>query len=259
MVREGECESELGDIVLRREETRFFKWVKDNIAPAVESISTAPHITPDARGLLRPKIYPNRQAGSLGVLGGFVPATERSSSDGVSHDSGMGQSPEPSMFVFSSDYGQGSGKTETWPIGRVWSGASTDYEDNWQNISEENHVERLDWHSRVYLFDNVKFGGSAIEAAVTSEALAGHKMFVGTVKRPGASATFLITFNLPGDVERLGAAFPIIIKLGRPEAGRLCRMVAGVHPRKPNATDLGSFGSSTTRPNGSIDSKNHDR
>jgi hypothetical protein len=62
-----------------------------------------------------------------------------------------------------------------------------------------------------------KFGGAAIEAAVTSEFLTGHKMFVGTVKRPN-DATFFVTFNLP-EMSRDLAERSVLIKLGPPKAG----------------------------------------
>jgi hypothetical protein len=124
------------------------------------------------------------------------------------------------MFVFASDYGQGSGKTETAKaIGRLWGGGTAlDYEDNWQNISKRI-MSSDDWLSRVFLFDNIKgkFGGSAIESAVTAEFLTGHKMFVGTVKRPN-DATFFLTFNLP-EMTRDLAQRSIIIKIGKPQAG----------------------------------------
>ena len=260
----GECESKLGDTLSCVTKTEFFKWVKDNIPPAYESISQLPHV-PQMPGVYYvPQDLPEPTGEALSeFLGRLNPATE--------HDRrlmlaclmtpGWGGPPGARpVFVFSSDYGQGSGKTETAKaIGRVWGGASTlDYEDNWQNISKRI-MSSDDWLSRVYLFDNVKgkFGGSAIEAAVTSEALTGHKMFVGTVKRPN-DATFLITFNLP-EMSRDLAQRAIIIKLGRPKPGDFVEWSQEFirENRMQLISDLLDL--LRRAPNGSIDSKNRDR
>lgn len=220
----GDCESELGDTLSCVTKTEFFKWVKDNITPAYESISELPHVPQMPGVYYLPKNLPEPTGEALAAfMERLNPATEQDRRLMLACllTPGWGGPPGARpVFVFASDYGQGSGKTETAKaIGRVWGGASTlDYEDNWQSISKRI-MSSEDWLSRIYLFDNVKgkFGGSAIEAAVTSEALTGHKMFVGTVKRPN-DATFLITFNLP-EMSRDLAQRAIIIKLGRPKPG----------------------------------------
>ena len=220
----GDCESELGDTLSSVTKTEFFKWVKDNISPAYDSIADLPHVPPRAGIYYLPTELPKPTGERLNeFLASLNPATEidRKLILAAMMTPGWGgPAGARPVFVIASDYGQGSGKTETAKaIGRVWGGAaSLYYEDNWQSISKRI-MSSDDWLSRVFLFDNVKgkFGGAAIEAAVTSENLTGHKLFVGTVKRPN-DATFLITFNMP-EMTRDLAQRAIIIKLGKPRSG----------------------------------------
>lgn len=220
----GDCESELGDTLSAVTKTEFFKWVKDNIEPCYDSVAELPHVPPRQGLYYLPIELPDPTGSCLQeFISRLNPATDidRQLMIAAMMTPGWGGPPGARpVFVFSSDYGQGSGKTETAKaIGRIWGGASTlDYEDNWQNISKRI-MSSDDWLSRVFLFDNVKgkFGGAAIEAAVTSENLTGHKMFVGTVKRPN-DATFIVTFNLP-EMSRDLAERAVVIKLGPPKAG----------------------------------------
>lgn len=220
----GDCESELGDTLSTVTKSEFFKWIRDNAEPSYEGVSELPHV-PELPGMFYvPCDLPKPTGECLDkFVSAFNPATEvdRQLMIAALMTPGWGGSPGARpMFVFSSDYGQGAGKTATAKaVGSVWGGsAPLDYEDNWQNISKRI-MSSEDWLSRVFLFDNVKgkFSGSAIEAAVTSEYLTGHKMFVGTVKRPN-DATFFITFNMP-EMSRDLAQRAIIIKLGPPRSG----------------------------------------
>jgi len=220
----GDCESELGDTLSAVTKTEYFKWIKDNITPAYDSISELPHVPPRPGIYYLPVELPKPTGEKLNeFLAALNPATEtdRKLILAALMTPGWGGPPGARpVFVIASDHGQGSGKTETAKaIGRVWGGAAPlDYEDNWQSISKRI-MSSDDWLSRVFLFDNVKgkFGGAAIEAAVTSENLTGHKLFVGTVKRPN-DATFLITFNMP-EMTRDLAQRAVIIKLGQPRVG----------------------------------------
>ena len=220
----GECETETGDTLSSITKSEFYKWVKDNCEPSYDAVSEYPHVPQRPSTYYLPIELPEPTGEALAeFMAALNPETEsdRKLMLAAMMTPGWGGPPGARpMFVFSSDHGQGSGKTETAKaIGRIWGGSATlDYEDNWQNITKRI-MSSDDWLSRVYLFDNIKgkFGGSAIESAVTSEFLTGHKMFVGTVKRPN-DATFMLTFNMP-EMSRDLAQRAVIIKLGRPNTG----------------------------------------
>jgi len=220
----GECETIQGDTLSAITKTEFFRWVKDNMEPSYDGVSEYPHVPPRRSTFYIPTELPEPTGECLNeFVNALNPATENDRKlmlAAMMTPGWGGASGARPMFVFTSDYGQGSGKTETAKaIGRIWGGSATlDYEDNWQNISKRI-MSSDDWLSRVFLFDNIKgkFSGSAIEAAVTSEFLTGHKMFVGTVKRPN-DATFMLTFNLP-EMSRDLAQRAVIVKVGKPLAG----------------------------------------
>ena len=220
----GECETLQGDTLSAITKTEFFRWVKDNMEPSYEGVSEYPHVPPRPSTFYLPTVLPEPTGKCLDeFVAALNPATENDRKlmmAAMMTPGWGGASGARPMFVFTSDYGQGSGKTETAKaIGRIWGGSATlDYEDNWQNISKRI-MSSDDWLSRIFLFDNIKgkFSGSAIEAAVTSEYLTGHKMFVGTVKRPN-DATFMLTFNLP-EMSRDLAQRSVIVKVGKPSAG----------------------------------------
>jgi len=220
----GECETMQGDTLSAMTKTEFFRWVKDNIEPSYDGVSEYPHVPPRRSTYYIPTQLPEPTGECLEkFIQALNPATELDRNLMLAcamTPAWGGPSGARPMFVFTSDYGQGSGKTETAKaIGRIWGGsACLDYEDNWQNISKRI-MSSNDWLSRVFLFDNIKgrFGGSAIESAVTAEWLTGHKMFVGTVKRPN-DATFMLTFNLP-EMSRDLAQRAVIIKVGKPCSG----------------------------------------
>lgn len=217
----GECEAE--DHGQRTAVTKgeFFDWMKDNAEPSFETVTNMPHV-PERPGVYyMPCPLPPPTGEALRIfLNALNPATEldRTLMLAAMLTPGWGGPPGARpVFVFSSDHGQGSGKTETAKaIGRIWGGAiPLNYEDDWSTITK-SITSSDDWLARVFLFDNVKgkFGGSAIEAAVTSERISGHKMYVGTVARPN-DATFFITFNMP-EMSRDLAQRAVIIKLGPP-------------------------------------------
>ena len=220
----GECETLQGDTLSSITKSEFYRWVKDNVEPSYDGVSEYPHVPPRPSTFYIPTELPEPNGECLDTfIAALNPATEidRRLMVAAMMTPGWGGPPGARpMFVFASDYGQGSGKTETAKgIGRLWGGSTAlDYEDNWQNISKRI-MSSDDWLSRVFLFDNIKgkFGGSAIEAAVTAEYLTGHKMFVGTVKRPN-DATFFLTFNMP-EMSRDLAQRAIIIKIGKPRSG----------------------------------------
>lgn len=125
------------------------------------------------------------------------------------------------MFVITSDHGMGSGKTETAKaLGRIWGGATPiQYEDNWSAVCK-SIMSSDGWLSKCFLFDNIKgrFGGAAIESAVTSDRISGHRMYHGTVERYN-DATFYLTFNVP-ELTRDLAARSVIIKIGKQKRGQ---------------------------------------
>lgn len=217
----GECESESRDTRTAVSKTEFYDWLKDNAEPSFETVTNMPHV-PERPGVYyMPCPLPPPTGEALRVfLQALNPATEtdRVLMLAAMLTPGWGGPPGARpIFVFASDYGQGSGKTETAKaIGRLWGGAvPLNYEDDWGTITK-GIMSSDDWLSRVFLFDNVKgkFGGSAIEAAVTSERISGHKMYTGTVSRPN-DATFFITFNMP-EMSRDLSQRAVIIKLGPP-------------------------------------------
>ncbi len=217
----GECEAPDGSVLTAVSKSEMFEWLKSNCTPNYETVSEYPHVPPRPNVCYLPIDLPPATGHRLQeLLDELNPETEldRHLLLATMMTPGWGGPPGARpIFVISSDYGQGAGKTETAKaIGRIWGGAAPlDYEDSWQNICKRI-MSSDDWLSRVYLFDNVKgkFGGAAIEAAVTSERISGHKMYVGTVQRPN-DATFIITFNLQ-ELSRDIAQRSIIIKLGRP-------------------------------------------
>jgi hypothetical protein len=217
----GECEAEDRSTRTAVTKGEFYDWLKDNAEPSFETVTNMPHV-PERPGVYYmpcPLPVPTGEALRI-FLNALNPATEldRTLMLAAMLTPGWGGPPGARpVFVFSSDYGQGSGKTETAKaIGRIWGGAiPLNYEDDWSTITK-SITSSDDWLARVFLFDNVKgkFGGSAIEAAVTSERISGHKMYVGTVARPN-DATFFITFNMP-EMSRDLAQRAVIIKLGQP-------------------------------------------
>lgn len=121
------------------------------------------------------------------------------------------------MFVFSADH-TGAGKTETAKLmGEIWGGAAQlDYSDSWTNMmkslfSSEEH------NARILLFDNVKgrFGGSALESAITAKNIGGWKSYVGHITRPNTTTIYL-TFNMPEMTHDL-AERAITIHMGQPD------------------------------------------
>lgn len=121
------------------------------------------------------------------------------------------------LFIFTSDYGQGSGKTETAKlIGNVWGGAvALDASLPWETLTK-SIMSSPDYLSRCFLFDNLKgrFSAASIEAGITAQRISGHRMYHGTVTRPN-DATFMVTYNMP-ELSRDLAQRAIVIKLGKP-------------------------------------------
>ena len=131
------------------------------------------------------------------------------------------------LFVFSSDWGQGSGKTETAKaIASIWGGAPfLSTQDSWESVMK-GLFSSSDWNARVAIFDNVRgrFGGADIESAITSPKLQGWKSYVGQVSRKN-DITFFLTYNLP-EMSRDLAERSIIIKVGKPRPGRFVQWVS---------------------------------
>lgn len=123
------------------------------------------------------------------------------------------------VFLFSADQ-TGAGKTETAKaFGEVWGGAAAlDYTSTWESVMK-SLFSSSDWNSRIILFDNVKgrFGGAALEAAVTSKKLSGWKTYVGQMSRLN-TATIYCTFNMPEMTHDL-AERSVTIRMGKPDYG----------------------------------------
>lgn len=218
---EGEAESVDGKPASPITKREFYMWCKDNIDPCYQTIATLPHHPPRPGTYYLPCNLPAPTGERLAeLLERLNPETELDRSLMLAAlltpgwGGPLGARP---MFIFASDYGQGSGKTETAKaIGRVWGGAiPLDYDDDWANVCKRI-MSSNDSLARVFLFDNVRgrFGTAAIEAAVTSESITGHRMYVGTINRPN-DATFFLTFNMP-ELTRDVAQRAVIIKMGRP-------------------------------------------
>lgn len=103
------------------------------------------------------------------------------------------------LFVFTSKYGRGAGKTATASaIGDIWGGGVLlNARDNWQDICKRI-MSSNEREARVFIFDNVKgqFGGEGIEAATTAKWITGWRTYVGSISRPN-DATYFVTFNSP--------------------------------------------------------------
>jgi hypothetical protein len=218
---EGEAESVDGKPASPVTKREFFMWCKDNVDPCYQTIATLPHHPPRPGTYYLPCNLPAPTGERLAeLLDRLNPETELDRSLMLAAlltpgwGGPLGARP---MFIFASDYGQGSGKTETAKaIGRVWGGAiPLDYDEDWANVCKRI-MSSNDSLARVFLFDNVRgrFGTAAIEAAVTSESITGHRMYVGTINRPN-DATFFLTFNMP-ELTRDVAQRAVIIKMGRP-------------------------------------------
>jgi hypothetical protein len=118
-------------------------------------------------------------------------------------------------FIFSSDHGQGSGKTETAKaITRVWGGAITvKKNEDWERVcgrllGDESMAKRA------ILIDNVKgkLSGGDIEGAITAEVIDGHKMYYGQASRPNLF-TWVITTHVPS-LSRDLTGRSVIVKVG---------------------------------------------
>lgn len=120
-------------------------------------------------------------------------------------------------FVFASDFGRGTGKTETAElIAAIWGGriTTTADKDDWKQ-ARSRLLDNTSAGDRVVLIDNVKhkLAGGDLESMITTPIIDGHKMYVGQCRRPNY-LTFIITANRPrlsADIADRG----VLVKFGK--------------------------------------------
>lgn len=121
------------------------------------------------------------------------------------------------MFLLSSAYGMGAGKTATARAIALLVGGETmvPLQDSWVETCKQIASEPRGF-SRALLFDNIKgkFEGSALEAAVTARQLSGWKAYHGTISVPNVSCLF-VTANMP-ELSKDIAERSVIIRIGAP-------------------------------------------
>ena len=104
------------------------------------------------------------------------------------------------MFVLRSRHGRATGKTTTADIAVKLAGLAADAsaKEDWEKIARKL-VDSNGMNGRVVRIDNVKGGrlsSAEFESAITSEEIAGHRMYKGSARRQN-NLTWIMTANTP--------------------------------------------------------------
>lgn len=181
----------------------FYEHLKDTAQPHYDATEVLPHCPPADRTWYAPCILP---ASDRGILDDLVDRLNYE----TAIDRGLmlaavltlfwggpcGQRP---AFLFSSQYGAGSGKTASAEmIARVAGGTILLGKDETPDQLTKRLLSDSALAKRVVLADNIKgkMDVAGIEAMVTAGEISGHRMYHGHATRPNR-LTWIITANVP--------------------------------------------------------------
>jgi len=218
-----EAEDQLtGDVRNPPTKGEFFASMKAKATPNYESIEFLPHEPPRQNCYYQPMRLPRATGDALKELREHLNAETDLDRDlmiacflTMAWGGPPGRRP---AFVYTSDHGQGSGKTRTvLLLAEPWGGAFTAGEhEDWETVRTRLLDDRA-LRQRAVIIDNVrgKLARSGLEAAVTSEVIDGKRMYLGQFSRPNI-LTWLITANTPALSKDL-ADRSVVIKVGKPK------------------------------------------
>ncbi|GIW77976.1 MAG: hypothetical protein KatS3mg104_3039 [Phycisphaerae bacterium] len=137
------------------------------------------------------------------------------------------------MFVITSDYGRGTGKTTTAEvISEIWGGAFYMYPSESWDQAKKRLMSDEAMRKRCVILDNVRgiLQGTDIESAITAQYIDGWRPYFGHLSRPN-NLTWFVTLNAPSLSEDV-ADRSIIIKMGEQKYEHDFRTWALEHIRK---------------------------
>lgn len=202
----------------------FYSYLAASAEPHYESVETLPHEPPIEGAFYLPMKMPTGTGDALAELVEHLnPATELDRDLMVACFLTMAWGGPPGRrpgFVFTSEFGRGSGKTRTATmLAGVWGGVVSvgEFED-WDRVRSRLLSDDA-LSKRAILIDNIRgrLARSGLESAITSDTIDGHRLYAGQFRRPN-NLTWLFTANTPALTQDL-ATRSVVIRLGPPQHG----------------------------------------
>lgn len=207
--------------VSRRE---MFEHLRDAATTNYTAIEVLPHVPQYSGTFYVPVSFPS---GGTGALAEFMAHINAETEDdkalilaALLTPAWGGDPGKRPAFVFTSDHGRGTGKSQTAElICSIYGGRITIQDkDDWAQIRTRLLADES-LSARCVLWDNIKHrvSGQQIESLITTPAIDGHKMYVGQYSRPNR-LTYFLTANGPAMSQDL-ADRSVVIKIGKQRHG----------------------------------------